>query len=55
MVCPVPSCGQKGTIQIRAQDYYTEGGVEAYCSECHTMLEVQAQVNITFSDPEVVE
>ena len=55
--CPelaCPACGEDGCIQVREQETYFEGGVEAYCSECHALLEVQAAVEITFSDAEVM-
>ena len=50
-----PKCGEE-TVLVREQATYFDGdAVEAYCSECHAMLEVQAAVTITFSDPEIVE
>lgn len=48
-----PAC-EKNAVRVRGQEAYFEGGVEAYCAECHVLLEVQANVEITFTDPEIV-
>lgn len=47
-----PKCGEEA-VRVREQDVYFEGDVEAYCGECHALLEVQASVEVTFTDPEV--
>lgn len=47
-----PACGAEN-VCVREKDIYYEGEVEAYCGDCHAMLEVQANVEITFSDPDV--
>jgi hypothetical protein len=52
MTCP--RCEHE-SIEVRAQDYYTEGEVEAYCLYCHALLEVCCEVEIAFSSPEVVD
>lgn len=51
LVCP--ACGEEA-VCVREKDVYFEGEVEAYCAECHAVLEVQAAIEVTFSDPEVV-
>lgn len=48
--CPACGCWD---VYVREQDTYYEGGVEAYCGECHKDLEVQASVQIVFSHPEL--
>ena len=47
-----PSCKVTNCIQVRDKVIYYEGEVEAYCTECHAALIVQAHVEVIFSDPE---
>jgi hypothetical protein len=50
-----PKCGE-GYVRVREKSTYFDGDTcEAYCAECHADIEVQVQVQVTFSDPEVVE
>lgn len=51
-----PNCGEDGCVRVREKEVYFAGDCcEAYCAECHTDLEVQVNVAVTFSDAEVVE
>ena len=51
--CACPKCGHV-PVQVREHSHYTDGdSVEGYCSECETMLELLAHVEIKFSDPEL--
>lgn len=51
LVCP--ACKAQAVF-VREHDNYWEGDcVEAFCDECHAMIEVCAAVEITFSDPEL--
>lgn len=51
-----PSCKGKGCVQvIERETYFDSSEYEAYCSDCHVLLEVQAQVSVSFSDPEILE
>jgi hypothetical protein len=55
LVCPTCGAGD-GAVQVRAQDWYRDGDqTEAYCIECHAMLELVTAVEVEFSDPEVVD
>ncbi len=48
-----PKCGE-GSVMVREGPTYYDGAeVEAYCSDCHAELVVYANVDISFSDPEV--
>ena len=49
-VLKCPHCGEE-SVNVREHDTYRDcDAVEAYCSECHALLEVDVAVEITFSD-----
>jgi hypothetical protein len=51
---PCPACKKKNSVRVREQETYFDGvEVEAYCWQCHAVLEVQAQVTVEFSDAEL--
>lgn len=51
-----PNCKEKGTVCVREKDSYWDGSeVEAFCGECHANLIVWACVDVSFTEPEVVE
>ena len=51
-----PKCDDGGRVFVREEEYYLDSDtVEAFCGECHVLLEVSASVEITFSDVEVVD
>jgi Zn finger protein HypA/HybF involved in hydrogenase expression len=48
-----PRC-KGGNVHVRDQERYCDGdSVEAYCGDCHAMLEVWADVDISFFDAEL--
>jgi len=50
-----PKCNGTGTVRVREKEFYCDTDtVDAYCAECHVLLEVTACVDIAFADPEIV-
>ncbi len=48
-----PKCKAKGSVQVREQDRYSDGfEIDAYCLDCHAMLQVTAHITVEFTDPE---
>lgn len=46
-----PHCGE-AAVMVREESSYTDCNVnDAYCAECHTLLEVTSMVSIDFVEP----
>ncbi len=49
-----PSCGEESSVRVRELETVFDGDcVEAYCCECHVEMEVDASVDISYSDPKL--
>jgi hypothetical protein len=51
-----PKCGADESVRVRdLARYVNEDQCEAYCAECHSLLWVWVEVEVSFSDPEVAD